>query len=203
MGQSGRVRFTRDNTAVLLIDHQVGLFTGVRDIDVNELKHNVVGLGACRADPRIAHRGRDHCARQHVGPHHPRTQAGARRCRHPRPFDRQRMGRRAFRRPSQGDQARPPDHRRPVVRGVCLVAGDLRARQWVSPSRGPRCMRHVLPSQTRSRSRPAHDAGHRGVRLRHHDGRDHGRQRRSAGRRDLRRDGHAVRHADGPGGLLP
>ena len=39
-----RVRFNRDNTAVLLIDHQVGLFTGVRDIDVNELKHNVVGL---------------------------------------------------------------------------------------------------------------------------------------------------------------
>ena len=40
----GRVRFTRDNTAVLLIDHQVGLFTGVRDINVNELKHNVAGL---------------------------------------------------------------------------------------------------------------------------------------------------------------
>src|SRR5690349_22977380 len=39
-----RVRFTRDNTAVLLIDHQVGLFTGVRDIEVNELKHNVVAL---------------------------------------------------------------------------------------------------------------------------------------------------------------
>lgn len=39
-----RQRFTRDNTAVLLIDHQVGLFTGVRDINVNELKHNVVGL---------------------------------------------------------------------------------------------------------------------------------------------------------------
>ncbi len=39
-----RVRFTRENTAVLLVDHQVGLFTGVRDINVNELKHNVVGL---------------------------------------------------------------------------------------------------------------------------------------------------------------
>ncbi|OBF30973.1 addiction module antidote protein [Mycobacterium sp. ACS1612] len=39
-----RVRFDRDNTAVLLIDHQVGLFTGVRDIGVDELKHNVVGL---------------------------------------------------------------------------------------------------------------------------------------------------------------
>ncbi|WP_020579156.1 isochorismatase family protein [Actinopolymorpha alba] len=35
---------TRDNTAVLLIDHQTGLFTGVRDIGVAELKHNVVGL---------------------------------------------------------------------------------------------------------------------------------------------------------------
>jgi nicotinamidase-related amidase len=39
-----RAPFTRHNTAVLLIDHQVGLFTGVRDINVNELKHNVVGL---------------------------------------------------------------------------------------------------------------------------------------------------------------
>lgn len=39
-----RTRFTAENTAVLLIDHQVGLFTGVRDFDVNELKHNVVGL---------------------------------------------------------------------------------------------------------------------------------------------------------------
>jgi nicotinamidase-related amidase len=39
-----RTRMTRNNTAVLLIDHQVGLFTGVRDLDVAELKHNVVGL---------------------------------------------------------------------------------------------------------------------------------------------------------------
>ncbi|UQA59891.1 isochorismatase family protein [Polyangium aurulentum] len=35
---------TRDNTAVLLIDHQVGLLTGVRDMTVSDLKHNVVGL---------------------------------------------------------------------------------------------------------------------------------------------------------------
>lgn len=39
-----RERFARDNTAVLLIDHQVGLVTGVRDIDIADLKHNVVGL---------------------------------------------------------------------------------------------------------------------------------------------------------------
>jgi len=33
---------TRENAALLLVDHQVGLFTGVRDIDTLELKHNVV-----------------------------------------------------------------------------------------------------------------------------------------------------------------
>ena len=37
-------RLTPENAAVLLIDHQVGLFTGVRDIPVGELKHNVVAL---------------------------------------------------------------------------------------------------------------------------------------------------------------
>jgi len=35
---------SRDNTVLLLVDHQVGLFTGVRDIDTGELKHNVVAL---------------------------------------------------------------------------------------------------------------------------------------------------------------
>ena len=37
-------RLTPDNAALLLIDHQVGLLTGVRDIPVAELKHNVVAL---------------------------------------------------------------------------------------------------------------------------------------------------------------
>lgn len=37
-------RLTPDNASLLLIDHQVGLFTGVRDIPVGELKHNVVAL---------------------------------------------------------------------------------------------------------------------------------------------------------------
>jgi nicotinamidase-related amidase len=37
-------RLTRDNALLFLVDHQVGLYTGVRDIDVGELKHNVVGL---------------------------------------------------------------------------------------------------------------------------------------------------------------
>lgn len=44
MSLQQRTRRTRDNTAVLLIDHQVGLFTGVRDLSVSDLKHNVVSL---------------------------------------------------------------------------------------------------------------------------------------------------------------
>ncbi len=35
---------TKDNAALVLVDHQVGLMTGIRDYSVAELKHNVVGL---------------------------------------------------------------------------------------------------------------------------------------------------------------
>jgi nicotinamidase-related amidase len=35
---------TAQNAVLILIDHQVGLMTGVRDISTGELKHNVVGL---------------------------------------------------------------------------------------------------------------------------------------------------------------
>src|ERR1700744_2093093 len=35
---------TPENSAVILIDHQVGLMTGVRDYSTGELKHNVVAL---------------------------------------------------------------------------------------------------------------------------------------------------------------
>ena len=35
---------TSENTALVLVDHQVGLMTGVRDYSTGELKHNVVAL---------------------------------------------------------------------------------------------------------------------------------------------------------------
>ena len=35
---------TRNNALLLLVDHQVGLYTGVRDIDILQLKHNIVAL---------------------------------------------------------------------------------------------------------------------------------------------------------------
>src|SRR5438445_11899071 len=35
---------TSDNAALVLVDHQVGLMSGVRDYATGELKHNVVAL---------------------------------------------------------------------------------------------------------------------------------------------------------------
>ncbi|PTR15812.1 nicotinamidase-related amidase [Nitrosospira sp. Nsp2] len=35
---------TRDNAVLLIVDHQVGLYTGIRDIDTMQLKHNIIGL---------------------------------------------------------------------------------------------------------------------------------------------------------------
>jgi nicotinamidase-related amidase len=37
-------RLTRNNAVLLLVDHQIGLYTGVRDIDILQLKHNIVAL---------------------------------------------------------------------------------------------------------------------------------------------------------------
>ena len=41
---------TSENSALVLVDHQVGLMSGVRDYSIAELKHNVLGLAkAARA----------------------------------------------------------------------------------------------------------------------------------------------------------
>jgi nicotinamidase-related amidase len=40
---------TSENAALVLVDHQVGLMTGVRDYSIAELKHNVVGLAKAAA----------------------------------------------------------------------------------------------------------------------------------------------------------
>src|SRR5579872_3261013 len=35
---------TQENAALVIVDHQIGLYTGVRDIPTDELKHNIIGL---------------------------------------------------------------------------------------------------------------------------------------------------------------
>lgn len=44
---------TADNAALILVDHQVGLMSGVRDYETGELKHNVVALAKAAKVLRI------------------------------------------------------------------------------------------------------------------------------------------------------
>lgn len=44
MNDAYHEHLTRDNAVLLIVDHQVGLYTGVRDIETMQLKHNIVGL---------------------------------------------------------------------------------------------------------------------------------------------------------------
>jgi len=53
---------TSENAALILIDHQVGLMTGVRDYSTGELKHNVVALAKAAKALKIADRSHDHRA---------------------------------------------------------------------------------------------------------------------------------------------
>ena len=57
---------TSENAALVLVDDQVGLMSGVRDYSIAELKHNVrprEGREGTEASDRRDHDG----ARQHVG----------------------------------------------------------------------------------------------------------------------------------------
>ena len=82
---------TSENAALILVDHQVGLMTGVRDYSTGELKHNVVALAkAARALKTAYYRDHDG-ARQHVGSDVPRTRRSAARHRDHRPFVGQRL----------------------------------------------------------------------------------------------------------------
>jgi nicotinamidase-related amidase len=44
---------TADTAALVLVDHQVGLMTGVRDVLISELKHNVVALAKAAKAPKL------------------------------------------------------------------------------------------------------------------------------------------------------
>jgi nicotinamidase-related amidase len=43
----------RQRTALVLVDHQIGLMSGVRDYSIAELKHNVVGLAKAATAPKL------------------------------------------------------------------------------------------------------------------------------------------------------
>ena len=68
---------TSENAALVLIDHQVGLMTGVRDYSTGELKHNVVALAKAAKALKLPIILTTHRARQHVGSDLSGTRGGA------------------------------------------------------------------------------------------------------------------------------
>src|SRR2546422_8066657 len=90
---------TSENAALVLVDHQVGLMTGVRDYSTGELKHNVVALAKAAK------------ARQHVGSDLSRAGRGAARCTDHRPGLRQCLGRCARGSRHRGDWPQEADLR--------------------------------------------------------------------------------------------
>jgi nicotinamidase-related amidase len=70
---------TSQNAALVLVDHQVGLMTGVRDISTGELKHNVVALAKAAKALKLPTVVTTTARRQHVGSDIPRTRGSAAR----------------------------------------------------------------------------------------------------------------------------
>jgi len=58
---------TSENAALVLVDHQVGLMSGVRDYSIAELKHNVIGLAKAAKALKLPIVVTTTGARQHVG----------------------------------------------------------------------------------------------------------------------------------------
>ena len=85
---------TRENAAVVFVDHEVGLYSGVRDIALAELKHNVVALAKAARVFKLPLVVTTTAAGSNVGTHNPRTGRGtSRRFGDHRPLDRERLAR--------------------------------------------------------------------------------------------------------------
>ena len=58
---------TSENAALVLVDHQVGLMTGVRDYSIAELTHNVVALAKAAKGTKAPDCGDNDSPGQYVG----------------------------------------------------------------------------------------------------------------------------------------
>jgi hypothetical protein len=185
---------TSENAALVLVDHQVGLMSGVRDYSTGELKHNVVALAksakALKLPIVVTTTARDSM----WGPTFPelvealpgvpiidRSSVNA--------FDDPKVAQAMI-----ATSRKEADLRRHLPRS--LRGFPRHHRHWHGPRRlcGCRRLRNFQRDQTTGRP-SAHAAGRRDpLRLRHADGGNQG-QRATRGCGRLRRDGHALGQA--------
>jgi Isochorismatase family len=188
---------TSENAALVLVDHQVGLMTGVRDYSTGELKHNVVALAkaakALKLPIIVTTTARDSM----WGPTFPELVEAL-------PgvpiIDRSSVN--AFDDPNVAQAIATTGRKKLIFAGNLprsLRGVPCHHRGWQGPPClcGRRRLRNVWRDQTTSRS-SAHAAGRRDrLGLREPDGGNPERQRTTRGRRRVRCNGHALGEARG------
>ena len=117
-------RLDKDKAAVLMVDHQAGLLSLVRDVDPDKFRNNVLAL-ADLADyfklPTILTTSFEDGPN---GPLVPELKEKFPRCAvHPAPGADQRMGQRGFRQGGKGDREEAAHHRRRRDRSLRGVSG--------------------------------------------------------------------------------
>jgi hypothetical protein len=189
---------TSENAALVLVDHQVGLMTGVRDYLTGELKHNVIALAkaakALKLPIVVTTTARDSM----WGPTFPelvdalpgveiidRSSVNA--------FDDERVAK-CYR----GDRPQKADLCRHFPRSLRGASGHHRRRERTGRLRSGRCFGNVQRDQTPGRI-ATHAAGRRHrVGLRNFDGGNPQGQCATGSSGGLRGDGHALGQARGP-----
>ena len=105
-------RLTQDNAALLLVDHQIGFFTGIRDLEIAQLKHNVVGLAKAAQVLGVPIIATTTSRRQPLGADDSRIGRRSFRNRHYRPLDGERVGRTSHRQGRQNNRSEEADYPR-------------------------------------------------------------------------------------------
>lgn len=137
-------RLDKDKAAVLLVDHQTGLLSLVRDIDPDKFKNNVLALADLAKYfklPTILTTSFEDGPNGPLVPELKQTFPDAPFIPAPRPD--QRLGQRGLRQGGQGDRAQAAHHRRRRHRGLCRLPGAGCDRSRLRCLRRHRCLRHL------------------------------------------------------------
>ncbi len=135
---------TRESAAVVFVDQQVGLYSGVRDIALCS------GLGEGRTRVQAA-AGSDHNrSPEYVGTHNPRAGRGTSpRLGDHRPLDRERLGRTPRYSSNPSYRTQEVDRRRYLHRGVPCFSGDQCDCRGIRRLRRHRRIRRLLAGKAR------------------------------------------------------
>ena len=151
---------TSNNAALVLVDHQVGLMTGVRDYSTGELKHNVVALAkaakALKLPIIVTTTARDSM----WGPTFPELVEALPGIPNHRSFVGQRVRRSKVASAIDGDRSQEADLRRHLPRSLRGFSGHHRSWQGLRRLCGRRRLRNLQRNQTTGRA-SAHAAGRR------------------------------------------